>query len=120
MASKSTTTSKVSTVLTGGALYRAALVQLAKAAGWAVVTEGGIDTLTKGAALLLVKSGSNGVLTSVTDKAGQTVVKPNTALRWESAAQLVTTGKLNPAAVKPVVLTKSQRGLVTEGKLTSL
>ena len=115
-----TTKGTKATTLTGGALYREALCQLAKANGYRVSTEGYVDTFTKGTVLLVAKSASNGVLVSMIDKAGNPVVKPNTALRWEAAAQLLTTGKLVPATVKPVVLNKAQREAVTAGKFTSL
>ena len=104
----------------GGHGYRAAAKQLLKAAGWKCASEGYVDTFTKGTAMLVAKVGSNGVLVSVIDKAGNQVVKPGAPLRWEALVQLGTTGKLVPATLKNVKLTKAQRVLVVAGKLTTL
>jgi len=123
MATNTNKAGKAATTLSGGNLYRAALVQLAEANGYKVTTEGYVDTFTKGTALFVGKAAANGVLVSLIDKAGNTVVKPGTALRWEAAATLFTTGKL-PAnystTLKGVVLNKAQREAVTAGTFKSL
>ena len=120
-AAKAVATFAATQPLTGGHLYRVAALLLALANGFTVTQDGTVDHLFKGGKhVLSAKNGSNGVLTSVVDPAGNAVIKAGTSLRWEGLAQMLTTGKLDPTKVKPVVLTKGQRDQVKAGKAPTM